>query len=108
MATAIDEHIYALVDKKSRLVRYVGRTSQEIGERWEQHKGEARRGKNMRPVYAWLRRIRCGAFVVLLQTVPRAQASAAELKWIKRFERYLLDTQFVDRSARAYKALVNK
>jgi hypothetical protein len=112
------ENIYALVDPGTHCVRYVGRTSQTLEQRLAHHIGAARRGKVASALYAWIRSTNYKPTIVLLQTVEPGEvrlpdgryenpASAAEIKWVKRFERSQLTNRWIDRECRAYKRLIN-
>jgi hypothetical protein len=92
-------YIYGLIDPRDYKVRYVGKTSQRIDRRLEHHLGQARRGKNTRPVYQWLRALApLRPWVVCLEivdcpTVPASTehgtnlAESTETKWIMRLRR---------------------
>src|SRR5690348_11859576 len=111
--------IYALVDPETLLVRYVGRTSQTPQKRLAHHLSAARRNVQ-RPVYDWIRSITpARPIIVVLQEVDHARVkrtdgqsryestvSAAETKWMKRFERSRIFNA-IDRSSGAYRRLVN-
>jgi hypothetical protein len=69
------------------------------------------------PVYDWIRGLLpAKPIIVVLQRIEEStqilnakrehKAHAAEVKWMKRFERFQL-LQFVDRKRRAYQRLVN-
>ena len=112
------EIICALVDPNTHKVRYVGRTSESAGKRLRHHITASRRCKLPPPLYEWIRSLSPSKPVlVVLQEVVCATvlvedgrreytASAAEAKWIKRFERGQL-FNWIDRDSRAYKRLVN-
>lgn len=112
------ELIYALIDPTSREVRYVGRTSRTLKQRRDEHISAAKRSVKLTAVQAWIRSIKYRPATVLLQRVDvnkisnsdgrlENTASAAEIKWIKRFERSRLLNGWIDRECRAYKRLVN-
>ena len=109
--------IYALADPNTHQVRYVGQTSQAVEVRFKNHLDCARLNYD-EPVYECIRSLRPSKpILVELQTVNHTRtiirgaaqehkAHAAEVKWMKRFERYNL-LQFVNRNRAAYKRLVN-
>jgi hypothetical protein len=109
--------IYALIDPNTHQVRYVGQTSKTPQERLQQHMYAARR--NAKPVYDWIRNLApAKPFIVVLQEVKNETqgrtedlhyentAASAETKWMKRFERYILNA--IPRHSAAYQRLVNK
>ena len=116
--------IYALVDPNTSQVRYVGQTSQTAAQRFRHHLSVAKAGKNAHPVYPWIRSLSPrGPVLVILQEGIHVQsmkdsdvlggaaywntATAAETKWMKRFEKtgHLLCD--VPRKSRTYQMLVN-
>jgi hypothetical protein len=104
--------IYALVDPITRDIKYVGRTRKHLIERLEHHLGAARRNVN-RPVYDWIRSLFPAVPIIIkLQEVDniwsskdKSPAATAEFKWMKRCQRTILN--YVDKSSRAYRELVN-
>ncbi len=97
-------HIYALVDPTTCLVRYVGQTTQEPAMRHRQHCGG-----NDPATGDWVRPLSAPPNLVLLESgeecrvvigakgkrKPRAvmvsAAARAEVKWVKRFRRTILN-----------------
>lgn len=113
-------YIYALVDPDNYKVRYVGMTRQRIDSRLKHHIGAAQRGKRG-PVYDWLRSLLPKTpHVVCLEicegtvrgnlgaTSWRDAAVPAEVKWIKRFRRDVLNDLTAEQSKRDWGALVNR
>jgi hypothetical protein len=49
-------YVYGLIDPRDYRLRYVGRTSQRMDKRLEQHIGAAQRGAKS-PVYRWIREL---------------------------------------------------
>ena len=108
--------IYALADPNTHEVRYVGQTTQPLSRRLAHHMGAARRNVQ-KPVYDWLRSLGSKSpIIVCLQTVDsvtsksnertgyESTAMAAEVKWMKRFERSICNSIVRNR---AYRKLVN-
>ena len=92
-------YIYGLIDPSDYRVRYVGRTSGRIETRLSEHLAKAHAG-DPAPVYEWLRSLAGPPRLVRLETcqglVPgrqgiRAASVQAEIKWIKRFRRDVLN-----------------
>jgi hypothetical protein len=108
--------IYGLVDPHNHEVRYVGQTRNAAEARLENHLLCAETGVQ-HPVYDWIRSLApAQPILIVLQRIEESpqilnakrehRAHAAEVKWMKRFERFQL-LQFVDTKRRAYKRLVN-
>ena len=112
-------YIYGLIDPRDYRVRYVGRTSQRMDKRLEQHIQTAQRGSQM-PVYRWIRELLpakpwlvcleiCNGWTrkatgALGYVLP---AAVSEVKWIKRFRRDCLNDLDREQAKREWKALVN-
>jgi hypothetical protein len=111
--------IYALVDPNTHQVRYVGQTCKTQKKRLYAHLSAA--GRNFqKPVYDWIRgRAPEKPWIVVLQEIENkiiksdnrtgyeSAATAAEIKWMKRFQRSRLFNSILTNS-RAYKRLVNQ
>ncbi len=90
--------IYGLADPLTHLIRYVGKTNGPVGTRYAAHA----RGCDT-PTQAWVRTLAAPPVLVVLETgpdamVPRKDApgqlwasSVAEVKWIKRFRRTVVN-----------------
>lgn len=100
----------------TREVRYVGQTRSTPEVRLYNHMSAANTGVQ-HPVYDWIRSLALGKpILIVLQRIEESaqildskrehRAHAAEVKWMKRFERFQL-LQFVDKKRRAYRRLVN-
>jgi GIY-YIG catalytic domain len=103
--------IYALADPSTRHVRYVGST-RNVNKRFTAHVQAAKRGVN-HPAYDWIRGMAPAVpLLIVLQeleiSVKRKSPcpiEAAETKWMKRFERTILNR--IDRTRGSYCNLVN-
>jgi hypothetical protein len=108
-------YIYGLIDPRDYKVRYVGRTSGRIEKRLAEHSAKAHAG-DQAPVYEWLRSLPGPPWLVRLEKcqglVPgtqgiRAAGVPAEIKWIKRFRRDLLNDIARESGKRDWTELVN-
>jgi hypothetical protein len=108
--------IYALVDPTTHQVRYVGQTGVAPDVRLRYHVNAAGRGINKHAVYEWMRGLKAPPLIVVLQDVENAKVKwskgryentvkAAETKWMKRFERYILNS--INRDHHSYTKLTN-
>ena len=111
-------YVYGLIDPRDYRVRYVGRTSQRMDKRLEQHIEAAKRGSQS-PVYRWIWELLpgkpwlacleiCGGLVRKAGGVGwRPSVETAEVKWIKRFRRDCLNDLEHEQCKRDWKNLVN-
>ncbi len=74
--------IYALIENKTKSIRYVGMTSISIENRFRRHIKGAKEGSHLY-ISRWLRKIKFKAHPILLETVPSNKSwQKAEQKWI--------------------------
>lgn len=114
-------YVYGLIDPRDYRVRYVGRTSQRMDKRLEQHIGAAQRGAKS-PVYRWLRELLpakpwlacleiCDGIAESTRkgtsVASRHPVEVSEVKWIKRFRRDCLNDLEHEQCKRDWKNLVN-
>jgi hypothetical protein len=108
METSIS-YVYALVDPKTHLVRYVGQTQQ-----WEQRYAFHCSPHRTRGCTAeWVRSLEpLNPILVLLEVVEHPfydsyPATVAETKWIKRFRRTVLNVRTRKNSPSTWDRLIN-
>lgn len=84
-------YIYGLVDPRSGLVMYVGRSKDPAKRRW-QHIHEARakvkRGAKLSRIAAWINDVEQSELepqIVILDDVPQQEAEDAEAQWIRHY-----------------------
>jgi hypothetical protein len=107
--------VYGLVDPVSHLVRYVGKTTNRVEQRYKQHCS----GKDV-STGDWVRSLMEPPVLVILETgeervlvfqTSRSGAvwasAAAETKWIKRHRRTIINTRFRDNCPREWDRLTN-
>jgi len=114
-------YIYALVDPLTLRVRYVGQTNQTPKQRWRGHLNDAQ-SRNSKPLHAWINSLwPKHPLIVVLDVVEKkyvpawpdgngateSTVNAAEMKWMKRFERSGLLFNVINRTCRVYRRLVN-
>ena len=86
--------IYALIDPRDGVVRYIGQTVQPLYNRLANHVDKARRGKDNTPKSEWIREIlACGKrpLIKLLCNVSKEQKRDEEAKWIERYKETVLN-----------------
>lgn len=75
--------IYGLIERDSKILRYVGKTSLGIEDRLKRHMWAVSRGSRL-PVHEWMRSCGVPVTVVLLEAVNgRSALNAAEQRWIE-------------------------
>ena len=77
--------IYGLVDPRSGVVRYVGRT-ENPSSRFREHTGITKTSPKLGEWIADLRLNNLTPIFTFIDSVPKHIASESELKWIKHFD----------------------
>jgi len=75
--------IYALRDDRKNDIRYIGKTSRSLQWRLDRHRWAAKSGTTW--VHNWVRSTNDQVSIILIEEVARANADAAEVKWIAEY-----------------------
>jgi len=74
--------IYVLIDPTTNQIRYVGKTSQTLKQRLNNHLAPARLKKDSAK-NVWLRSLKVRPMIVVLEVCEKKNAEAAEIFWIR-------------------------